>query len=513
MAKGIKKKKMKISELIELSGKSVYPFQGFVFEDSDVSSIEYDSRKTNTGSLFVAVEGLESDGHDFINDAIKNGCKALVVSSKRGDEFKALAENGISLLLSDDTRKSLSRLSAVFCGNPSKKLHITGVTGTNGKTSITYLLESVFAECGINCAVMGTINYRWGGRQVEALNTTPESREIQYMLRQMADDGVTHVILEVSSHALELSRVDDVAFDNVIFTNLTGDHIDFHKTMDKYFEAKKKLFDFLDASSKQNKTAVINLDDNYGKTIISDCRKMDFKTVTFGFHENAEICALDESVVNKITGLSYDFYDSGIRRTLNLNLAGKFQAHNSLAAYASAINTGLDAKAVCSGLEKLESVPGRLQVLDPGKGFFIVVDYAHTPDALLKLLQSVFEMEHNRIITVFGCGGDRDKTKRPVMGGIAAANSDFAIVTSDNPRTEDPEKIIENILAGIKTENYMAESDREKAIEKAVNMAQTHDIVVIAGKGHEDYQIIGKLKSHFNDREIALKYANMRELN
>lgn len=504
---------MKISELIELSGKSVYPIQGFAFEDSDIFSIEYDSRKAKTGSVFVAVEGLESDGHKFINDAVENGCAAVVVSSKRGDEFRGLAGKGVLLLLSDDTRKSLSRLSAVFCGKPSEKLHVTGVTGTNGKTSITYLLESVFAECGINSAVMGTINYRWEGRQVEALNTTPESREIQYMLKQMADDGVTHVIMEVSSHALELNRVDDVAFDNVIFTNLTGDHIDFHKTMDKYFEAKKKLFDLLNASPKQNKTAVINADDSYGEIIISDCSKMNFKTVTFGFLKNAEIRAIDSSVANRITGLSYDFNDSGIKRTLNLNLAGKFQAHNSLAAYASAINSGLDAETVCAGLEKLDSVPGRLQVLDPGKGFFIVVDYAHTPDALLKLLQSIFEMEHNRIIAVFGCGGDRDITKRPVMGGIAAANSDFAIVTSDNPRTEDPEKIIESIIAGIKTENYMAESDREKAIEKAVNMAQVHDIIVIAGKGHEDYQIIGKSKRHFNDREIALKYAYMRELN
>jgi len=506
-------KKMKISELVNLSGNALRAFQGFAFEDSDVLSVEYDSRKVFPGSVFVAVQGLEIDGHNFINDAVEKGCTALVVSSERGDEFRKYADRGIALLLSDDTRKSLSRLSAVFCGNPSGKLHVTGVTGTNGKTSITYLLESVFAECGINCAVMGTINYRWQGRTVEAPNTTPESREVQYMLKQMADDGVTHVIMEVSSHALELNRVDDVEFDIAVFTNLTGDHIDFHKSMDKYFEAKRKLFYLLNASSKRNKTAVINIDDSYGEIIAGDCSSMNFNTVTFGFSENDGIRISEESVKNKITGLSFDFNDSGIEHSLNLQLAGKFQAHNSIAAYASAINTGLAAEAVCSGLEKLKSVPGRLQVLDPGRGFFMIVDYAHTPDALLKLLQSAREMDHNRIITVFGCGGDRDRTKRPVMGGIAAENSDFAIVTSDNPRTEDPEIIIEEIIAGIKKENYMSESDREKAIEKAVNMAQADDIIVIAGKGHEDYQIIGKKKRHFDDREIALKYAYLRELN
>ncbi len=504
---------MKISELVELSGNSIWALQDFAFEDSNVLSIEYDSRKVSAGSVFVAVSGLESDGHEFINDAVEKGCAALVVSSDRADEFRKYAEKGIALLLSDDTRKSLSRLSSVFCGNPSAKLHVTGVTGTNGKTSITYLLESIFAECGIKAAVMGTINYRWGGHSVEAPNTTPESREIQYMLKQMADDGVTHVVMEVSSHALELNRVDDVEFDIAVFTNLTGDHIDFHKTMDKYFEAKRKLFYLLNASPKSGKTAVVNTDDSYGKVIAADCVEMNFNTVTFGFTENADVRILEDSVKNKITGLSYDFSDSGVNRSLNLKLAGKFQAHNSIAAYASAINAGLFPEAVCAGLEKLESVPGRLQVLDPGKGFFMVVDYAHTPDALLKLLQSVSEMEHNRVLTVFGCGGDRDRTKRPVMGGIAADNSDFAIVTSDNPRTEDPEAIIEEIIAGIKKENYMAESDREKAIEKAVNMAEADDIIVIAGKGHEDYQIIGKTKRHFDDREVALKYAYLRELN
>ena len=504
---------MKISELVELSGNSIWALQDFAFEDSNVLSIEYDSRKVSAGSVFVAVSGLESDGHEFINDAVEKGCAALVVSSDRADEFRKYAEKGIALLLSDDTRKSLSRLSSVFCGNPSATLHVTGVTGTNGKTSITYLLESVFSECGIKSAVMGTINYRWGGHSVEAPNTTPESREIQYMLKQMADDGVTHVVMEVSSHALELNRVDDVEFDIAVFTNLTGDHIDFHKTMDKYCEAKRKLFYLLNASPKSGKTAVVNTDDSYGKVIAADCVEMNFNTVTFGFTENADVIILEDSVKNKITGLSYDFSDSGVNRSLNLKLAGKFQAHNSIAAYASAINAGLFPEAVCAGLEKLESVPGRLQVLDPGKGFFMVVDYAHTPDALLKLLQSVSEMEHNRVLTVFGCGGDRDRTKRPVMGGIAADNSDFAIVTSDNPRTEDPEAIIEEIIAGIKKENYMAESDREKAIEKAVNMAEADDIIVIAGKGHEDYQIIGKTKRHFDDRETALKYAYLRELN
>lgn len=504
---------MKISELIELSGSTVSLLHGLALEDRDILSIEYDSRKTTAGSVFVAVAGLESDGHNYINDAVQKGAAAVVISADRADEFREFAGKGTALLLSDDTRKSLSRLSAVFCGNPSQKLHVTGVTGTNGKTSITYLLESIFAENNIKCAVMGTINYRWGGREAEAPNTTPESREIQYMLRQMLDEGVTHVIMEVSSHALELNRVDDVAFDNAVFTNLTGDHIDFHKTMDNYFSAKRRFFDLLNESPKSDKTAIINIDDSYGEIIARDCEKMNFRTVTFGFSGSAAIKAHDKSVENRITGLAYTFEDSGNKRALKLKLAGKFQAHNSLAAYASAVNSGLASETVCAGMEKLESVPGRLQVLDAGKGFFMVVDYAHTPDALLKLLQSVAEMEHNRIIALFGCGGDRDRTKRPVMGGIAAENSDFAIVTSDNPRTENPDDIIKDILAGINKTNYMVESDREKAIEKAVNMAEPGDIIVIAGKGHEDYQIIGKTKRHFDDREMALKYAYMRDEN
>ena len=504
---------MKISEIIDLSGGSVSLLQGFALEDRDILSIEYDSRKVSAGSVFVAVAGLESDGHNYINDAVQKGAAAVVLSRGRSDQFRELAGKGTALLLSDDTRKSLSRLSAVFCGNPSQKLHVTGVTGTNGKTSITYLLESIFSENNIKCAVMGTINYRWGGRVTEAPNTTPESREIQYLLKQMLDEGVTHVIMEVSSHALELNRVDDVAFDNAVFTNLTGDHIDFHKTMDNYFAAKRRFFDLLNESPKSDKTAIINIDDPYGEIIFRDCEKMNFRTVTFGFSGNAAIKAHEGSVENRITGLAYAFEDSGNKRALKLKLAGKFQAHNSLAAYASAVNSGLSAEAVCAGMEKLESVPGRLQVLDAGQGFFMVVDYAHTPDALLKLLQSVGEMEHNRIIALFGCGGDRDRTKRPVMGGIAAENSDFAIVTSDNPRTENPDDIIKDILAGINTTNYLVESDREKAIEKAVNMAEPGDIIVIAGKGHEDYQIIGKTKRHFDDREMALKYAYMRDKN
>ncbi len=504
---------MKISELIDLSNGSVSALEGFPFEERDIVSIEYDSRKVHAGSVFVAVSGLESDGHDFINDAFEKGCAAIVISAERADDFRDLAGKGTVLLLSDDTRKSLSRLSAVFCGNPSQKLHVTGVTGTNGKTSITYLLESVFAENNIKSAVMGTINYRWGGHEAEAPNTTPESREIQYMLKQMLDDGVTHVIMEVSSHALELNRVDDVAFDNAVFTNLTGDHIDFHKTMEKYFAAKKKLFHLLDASPKPAKSAVINIDDSYGRIIADDCSGMNFKTVTFGFSQDSDVKVLSESVRNRITGLSYSFTAENFQRSLDLKLAGRFQIHNSLAVFASALNAGVPAEIICSGIEKLKSVPGRLQVLESGHGFFIVVDYAHTPDALLKILQSVAEMEHHRVIAVFGCGGDRDRTKRPVMGGIAAENSDFAIVTSDNPRTENPEDIINHIVAGMKSENYIVESDREKAIEKAVGMAEPGDIIVIAGKGHEDYQIIGKTKRHFDDREIALKYASMREKN
>jgi UDP-N-acetylmuramoyl-L-alanyl-D-glutamate--2,6-diaminopimelate ligase len=500
---------MKISEIINNSKALIKSLGGF--NDAEIISIEYDSRKGRSGSLFAAVEGFESDGHAFIESAVNNGCRCILINESRSGEFAHLADRGVAVLVAENTRRALSAVSSAFYGNPSGKLHVTGITGTNGKTSITYLLESVYAANGYSSGVIGTVNYRWKGKTLPAPNTTPESKDIQQMLKMMLDDGVTHVIMEISSHALELNRADDIELDSAVFTNLTGDHLDFHKTIDAYFNAKRKLFDLLEKSPKKNRSAVVNTDDEFGRKIFSEKGKYTFPMKSFGTAGDADFKAVSSSIDNRITGVRYRLDCDGSTYNVSLKLAGRFQVYNSLAAFASACLFGIKRETVISGMSLLASVPGRLQVVESKLGFYAVVDYAHTGDALLKLLQSVNEMPHGKVIAVFGCGGDRDKTKRPVMGKIASGSSDITIVTSDNPRTEDPEMIIKDITAGMGGEDYIVEPDREKAIALAVEKASAGDIVVLAGKGHEDYQIIGKTKRHFDDREMVQKYMSERE--
>jgi len=500
---------MKLSELINGCGNEV--ISAGKFTDYDILAVEYDSRKALAGTLFVAVEGFESDGHSFIESAVGNGCRCIVVSESRSGDFMHLSEKDVNVLVSGNTRIALSALSSAFYGNPSGMMHVTGVTGTNGKTSITYLLESVYASTGISCGVIGTVNYRWKGKILPAPNTTPESKDIHELLKTMLDDGVTHVIMEISSHALDLNRTDHIDLDSAVFTNLTGDHLDFHKTFEAYFNAKKKIFDLLQKSPKKNRTALINTDDEYGKIIYAEKDKFSFSMKSLGINSSCDVAAIESSIENKITGVKYSLRCNNLIFNVSLKLAGRFQVYNSLAAFGAAFFSGMDPEQVIKGMALLQSVPGRLQVVESRLGFYGVVDYAHTGDALLKLLQSVNEMPHRRIITVFGCGGDRDRTKRPVMGGIALNNSDIAIVTSDNPRTEQPDAIITDILAGMGAGDYLVEPDREKAIALAVEKAARGDILVLAGKGHEDYQIIGKTKRHFDDREMILKYMNGRE--
>jgi len=499
---------MKASEILKGACELISATGNADISSVEISSVEYDSRRAAAGSMFVAIRGYESDGHTYIESAVKNGCRCVLLSDERLQDFIHLESEGVVFLVSHDSRKALSRVSSVFYGEPSGCLHVTGITGTNGKTSITYLLESIYNNSGHSCGVIGTVNYRWKGKVLPAPNTTPESKDIQELLKMMLDDGVTHVVMEVSSHALFLDRVEDVDFDCAVFTNLTQDHLDFHKTFDAYFAAKKRLFDLLEKSCKQERVAVINTDDESGRLIYESHNGYSFKMISYGESEGADLLAAPESIENRITGVSYRFVHGPDRRDVRLNLAGRFQVYNSLAALGAALYSGIELDDVVKGMAELESVPGRLQVVDTGSGFYAVVDYAHTGDALLKLLQSVNEMPHNKIITVFGCGGDRDRTKRPVMGKIAVENSAFAVVTSDNPRTEDPDRIIEDIMKGIENGNYLVEPDREKAIAAAVSRAEKGDVVVIAGKGHEDYQIIGKTKHHFDDREMAFKYMN-----
>ncbi len=475
-----------------------------------ITGIEYDSRSVSGGSLFVAVEGFVVDGHSFVRQAVDAGAAVVVVNTSRLDEFSFLAGGEVILLGAEDTRRALPALSAAFYRHPAADMTVIGVTGTNGKTSITYMIESILGASGMEPGVIGTVNARCRGRELPAANTTPESRDIQHLLYSMKSDGVNAVVMEISSHALDLYRADCLEFNGVIFTNLTRDHLDYHKDFESYFAAKRKIFDLLDESSKDNKAAVVNADDPYGARLLEEREAWQAAPVSYGVEKDAEFRADPASVKNSITGLSYRLVRPEPVMDVTLQLAGAFHIYNSLAALSLCRLLGIDDGAIIQGLAGLETVPGRFDVIAAPEGFGVVVDYAHTGDALEKLLLSARELDHDRIITVFGCGGDRDRTKRPLMGATAAGLSDIAIVTSDNPRTEDPDAIIKEIVAGIDSDNYRVEPDRAAAIKEAVEMARAGDIVIIAGKGHEDYQILGTKKIHFDDRETARKFIAMR---
>ncbi|MCU0846761.1 MAG: UDP-N-acetylmuramoyl-L-alanyl-D-glutamate--2,6-diaminopimelate ligase [Spirochaetes bacterium] len=474
-----------------------------------IGGIEYDSRKVVPGSLFVAVKGFRTDGHDYVEKAVSMGAVAVLASGDRAEEISRLGGKGIPVVSYGDQRKAMSSISASFFGRPSREMLMIGVTGTNGKTSITYMLESILACAGFTPGIIGTVNYRWKGKSIPAPNTTPESRDLQEILREMRNDGVDAAVMEVSSHALELNRADDIDFDAAIFTNLTGDHLDFHLNMENYYSAKRRFFDLMESSDKKTRVGVVNGDDEYGMRIIADRVKFTYRITDFGLKNGAHYGPEKGSIKNEISGLHY-FLGSPERAEIRLKLAGRFHVYNSLAAVAAARELGIPMEKIVSGLSGLKAVPGRFDVLSSGNGFSVIVDYAHTGDALLKLLQSVREVCRGKIITVFGCGGDRDRTKRPVMGAIASENSDFVIVTSDNPRTEKPLAIIDEIRAGISGNNYEVIQDRTEAIGRAVFMGRSGDVIVIAGKGHEDYQIIGTEKIHFDDRETAVRFMSER---
>ncbi len=479
--------------------------------DAAVLSIEYDSRKVRNLSLFVAIEGFSSDGHNFIKTAITSGASAVVISRSRVAEFDELRNSGTSIIVSDDTRKALSKIAASFFGYPSRSMRVIGITGTNGKTSTTYMLESIAKAAGLSPGVIGTVDYRWRGRREASPNTTPESRDLQELIARMASDGVDCLIMEVSSHGLELSRADDIDFNIAAFTNLTRDHLDFHGDFDRYFAAKKRIFSLVEKSAKNNKAGIVNIDDPYGKEIFSGKEQWNYPVFGIGLDEDADFRVNEKSIVNTIGGVSYEVCLPDGKMHVALSLGGRFNVYNSLIALAAAHSLQIPHHAIREGLSQLNNVPGRFDRLSSKLGFHVIVDYAHTDDALRKLLLSVRELSPSRIITVFGCGGNRDKSKRPLMGKAAAGLSDLAIITSDNPRKENPEAIIDDIVAGIESKNYEIEIDRRKAIERAIDAAKEGDIVVIAGKGHEDYQIFGSEKRHFDDRETAREFIAARE--
>lgn len=462
-----------------------------------IADIKYDSRSISPGSLFVCIPGLTTDGHLFATEAINKGAVALVVQRPID------VPDHVPQIKVPDTRKALAQLAAGFYDHPSRKFNLIGVTGTNGKTSTTILLEAIFKHWGKRTALLGTIANRIGQEVLPATHTTPESLELQKLFSTMAKAHTDYVMMEVSSHALSLNRVEETEFDVVIFTNLTRDHLDFHGNLEDYLAAKVELFRQLGPGIKNRpKYGLVNGDDPYAHHFQQAAKVPVF---TYGIKNPGDYQAIDLEITPK--GASFCLKDKPPVR-LQLNMTGRFSIYNALAAVATAMEEGVPLEIIQEALAQLPGVPGRFELVDVDQEFTVVVDYAHTPDGLENVLQTAREISTGRVITVFGCGGDRDRTKRPLMGEVVARYSDLAVVTSDNPRTEEPEAIINDILPGLAGAEgrYQVVVDRKAGIHRALEMARPGDLVLIAGKGHEDYQIIGKKKYPFDDRKVVKEY-------
>lgn len=504
---------MRLSELmrgIEILGISGNP-------DGEVRSVCYDSRQCKPDGLFVAMPGLRTDGHEFIPDALALGARFIL------HERDFVSPSGITAVRVRDSRQVLGRLGKNFFSHPSARLCLIAVVGTNGKTTVTYLLEAILRAAGHSVGVLGTVNYRYGNQHIPAPNTTPESFEMQRILREMADHGITHVVAEVSSHAIDLRRVDDCAFDLGVFTNLTQDHLDYHRTMENYFQAKRRFFtELLPAGGKNRpQRMILNGDDPWGQRITREARGGRF---IYGLNPSCDVTA--DSPHLSLGGIKARLHFG--RETLEITspLLGKFNLYNILAAAAAAHAVETPKEAIRDGIAALAQIPGRLEKVSTAAQPAVFIDYAHTDDALRRVLQNLSAFRSGRMITVFGCGGDRDRGKRPLMGEAATDLSDLTIVTSDNPRTEDPLDIIREIETGIRVpkftdmadaknqpdqRGYLVLPDRKEAIVAAIGMAAVTDIVLIAGKGHEDYQIIGARKLPFDDRVIAREALQQRQ--
>ncbi|GAB6073201.1 UDP-N-acetylmuramoyl-L-alanyl-D-glutamate--2,6-diaminopimelate ligase [Venenivibrio stagnispumantis] len=473
--------------------------------DKEILHITQNSKDIKENTLFIAIKGTKFDGHSFVLDAIKNGVIGVVLEDRQLADKLKKEFNDINIFLSDNTKKALSFIASEFFENPSKDLKIIGITGTNGKTTTSNLLATYYELLGEKVGIIGTINHRVGNEILSEGMTTPDHIKWQQLLKTMKDKGASVVVAEISSHALDQDRVYATKFHGAIFTNLTQDHLDYHKDMENYFLAKRKLFEMLD----NNRTASINTDDFYGKRIYQEFKDR-LNIISYG-KENADFKIGD--IKQDLEGTEFEFIYNGEKSIVKTKLIGEFNVYNLSAVISFLIKEGVDKDFLIKNAVKLNPVKGRFEIVK-GKGFIAVIDYAHTPDGLENLLKTVRKLKNiNRVITIFGAGGDRDKTKRAPMGEIAERYSDIIILTSDNPRSENPLDIIEDIKKGIKSKNIIIQPDREKAIKTGIEMAKEGDIVVIAGKGHENYQIIGDNIIYFDDKEIAEKYIRSRDDN
>ena len=477
--------------------------------DTEIGAIQYRAQAVHRGDLFVAIPGRSADGHDFIPTALANGAAAIVAQRN--------VDGAGNVITVGDTRRAMGEMAARFYGNPADRLHMTGITGTNGKTTTTYLLESILTAAGHAVGVIGTINCRYNGRTFDSPVTTPESADLQRLLADMRRNGVTHVVMEVSSHGIDMQRIGGCRFDLAVFTNLTQDHLDYHRTMAAYWQCKQRLFtEYLRPDSGM---AVVNVDDPRGKALADRLST----AVSTGRAPGCAVRPVDDRY--DLQGITAQIVTPAGPFPCRSLLVGRHNMENILCAAGAGIAMGLPVATVKAGIERMTTVPGRLEPVANDRQRFVFVDYAHTPDALASVLAAVRAVSRSRLILVFGCGGDRDKGKRPLMGEIAAKNSDLVIVTSDNPRGEDPGEIIGQILAGMHRDSgrrytaralaegftasgFAVEPDRRAAIALAVAASGPRDAILVAGKGHETYQILGDHRVDFDDRQVVRDLLN-----
>jgi UDP-N-acetylmuramoyl-L-alanyl-D-glutamate--2,6-diaminopimelate ligase len=463
----------------------------------EISKIVYDSRLVTANSIFVAIRGYNTDGHNFIIDAINKGAEAVILDNNNVVPEEVFIHRNVTKILVKDTRIALAELSKGFYKNPSSKIKLIGITGTNGKTTTAWLIKNIFDYSGIKSGLMGTIANYIGEFKLESKLTTPESSDLNNLLSQMISNDCKYVAMEVSSHSLYLNRTYGLDFKFAVFTNITIDHLDFHGTFDNYLNAKKILFDRL----TEDAFAIINIDDENSGSMIKNCRA---KIISFGQNPSADYLISD--ITFDLNGTNFSLKHNDEIFNIKLPLIGEFNAYNAAAAFIVSLQAGLSVEKILNGLKNSRQVPGRFEVIG-NENKKVIVDYSHTPDSLEKAILSLRKLSgQNKITTVFGCGGDRDKSKRPIMGRIASELSDKVIVTSDNPRSENPLSIINEIVKGISKDNYSIIENREEAIKTAIQSTEDFSAILIAGKGHENYQEINGVKHHFSDSEVARKY-------
>jgi UDP-N-acetylmuramoyl-L-alanyl-D-glutamate--2,6-diaminopimelate ligase len=479
---------MNLGELLE----RVQPVETGVDRNTEVTSLAYDSRRVGERGVFFAIDGEKTDGHLFIEDAIRRGAVAIV------SEREAPAQLAAQWVRVRKIRRALSEAARRFYDDPDLKLRLIGITGTNGKTTTAYLLNSIFEAAGTRTGLFGTVEYRLGTRVIAASNTTPESLDLAAYFHELVESGAKAAILEVSSHALAQERVWGIHFSASVFTNLTRDHLDYHHDFEQYFAAKQRLFEGL--GSPPPELAVINVDDGWARRLLALPNP---RRITYGMESKADVGVKRYS--QDLSGLSTTLTTPQGEVDIKSGLLGRANVMNLLAAFATALGLGIPIEKIQSGLGSLAAVPGRLERIDEGQPFLVLVDYAHTDDALRNVLEAARGLAGNRVIVVFGCGGERDRSKRPVMGEVAGSLSDLTVLTSDNPRSEDPILIMNDVLVGLQRTGmpYWAEVDREAAIRKALAEAREGDVVILAGKGHETYQVLKDKTVPFDDRQVA----------